>query len=73
MKNIFEISHVEVMRHAAKASRRGDFAELERLTRVADRLHRMMHRHPNIDREARQRQNEERRVRIDVRKKWGRF
>ena len=73
MKNIFEISHVEVMRHAAKASRRGDFAELERLTRVADRLHRKAHRHPNIDREARQLQNEERRFRIDVRKKWGRL
>ena len=73
MKTIFEINHVEVMRHAARASRRGDCAALDRLTRIAERLHRMMHRYPDVDGEAKALQNEERRARIEARRKWGRL
>ncbi len=34
--------HVEIMRLVVKATRRGDIAQVERLTRIAERLHSMM-------------------------------
>lgn len=66
----FEINHAEVMHHAAKAARRGDFAELDRLTRIAERLHRMMHRYPSIDYESKVLKNNERRIRTARLKHW---
>jgi hypothetical protein len=70
MKDIFHINHVEVMRLAAKATRRGDIAELDRLTRIAERLHRMMHRYPSVDHEFKLLKNEERRIRTARLKHW---
>jgi hypothetical protein len=70
MKSIFENGHITIMRHVAKAARRGDFAEVERLTRIADRLHRMQHRSATIDEESRQLKNDERRIRTARLKHW---
>ena len=71
MKPSITGSHGPVLRHIDKAIRRGDFAEVERLTRIVDRLHRIQHRSAPIEHEAKVLKNEERRVRIEKIRKWG--